>query len=177
MFYFDKKLQYPVKVETPSPIFARMLQQAIGGIEGEIRVCMQYFFQGWGARGPNPKYRDMLLNTATEEMGHIEMLATAVAMNLADAPVTLQEEGAKDGVVGAIMGGGNGKHAIEGMLQRHILSTGLPPIPRTRTACPLTCLISTPAAILPPTCTVTSLPKRPVACSPAGSMARPQTPA
>lgn len=129
MFYFDKKLQYPVKVEAPNPIFARMLQQAIGGIEGEIRVCMQYFFQGWGARGPNPKYRDMLLNTATEEMGHIEMLATAVAMNLANAPVTLQEEGAKDGVVGAIMGGGNGKHATEGMLQRHILSTGLAAYP------------------------------------------------
>ena len=82
MLYLDKRLQYPVKVDSPDPVYARMLQQAIGGIEGEIRVCMQYFFQGWGARGPTTKYRDMLLNTATEEMGHIEMLATAVAMNL-----------------------------------------------------------------------------------------------
>ena len=129
MFYFDKKLQYPVKVETPNPIFARMLQQAIGGIEGEIRVCMQYFFQAWGSRGPDTKFRDMLLNTATEEMGHIEMLATAVAMNLDGAPTSLQEEGAKDKVVGAIMGGSNGKHAIEGMLQRHILSTGMAAYP------------------------------------------------
>jgi Mn-containing catalase len=44
MYYTDKKLQYPVRVEKPNPIFARMLQQAIGGVEGEIRVCMQYFF-------------------------------------------------------------------------------------------------------------------------------------
>lgn len=81
MFYADGKLQYPVVVEKPNPQFARALQQAIGGVEGEIRVCMQYFFQAMGARG-NPKYRDLLLNTATEEMGHIEMLATAVALNL-----------------------------------------------------------------------------------------------
>jgi Mn-containing catalase len=49
MYSFDRRLQYPVKVETPDPLFARMLQQAIGGVEGEIRVCMQYFFQAWGA--------------------------------------------------------------------------------------------------------------------------------
>ena len=129
MFYFDKRLQYPVKVEKPDPLFARMLQQAIGGIEGEIRVCMQYFFQAWGARGPTTKYRDMLLHTATEEMGHIEMLATAVAMNRETAPSSLQEEGAKDKVVGAMMGGENPRHVIEGMLHRHVLSTGMAAYP------------------------------------------------
>jgi len=49
MFYTDNKLQYPVRVETPDPLFARALQQAIGGVEGEIRVAMQYFFQACGA--------------------------------------------------------------------------------------------------------------------------------
>lgn len=91
MYYHDKRLQYPVRVESPDPVFARMLQQAIGGVEGEIRVCMQYFFQAWGARGPTTKYRDMLLHTATEEIGHIEMLATAVAMNLETAPTKRSE--------------------------------------------------------------------------------------
>ncbi len=129
MFYHDKHLQYPVKVETPNPVFARMLQQAIGGVEGEIRVCMQYMFQSWGSRGPTPKYRDMLMHTATEEIGHIEMLATAVALNLEKAPASLQEQGASDGIVGAIMGGGNGRHAIEGMLHRHVLSTGMAAYP------------------------------------------------
>src|SRR3954464_459563 len=93
MYYFDKRLQYPGAVESPDPIFARQLQQAIGGVEGEIRVCLQYFFQAWGARGP-AKYRDVLLNTATEEISHIEMLATAVALNLEEAPTTLQESAA-----------------------------------------------------------------------------------
>ncbi|CZT37453.1 manganese catalase family protein [Rhizobium sp. 9140] len=129
MFSFDKRLQYPVKVTSPDPIFARMLQQAIGGVEGEIRVCMQYFFQAWGARGPTTKYRDMLLHTATEEIGHIEMLATAVALNLETAPASLAEAGAADGIVGAVMGGENPRHVVEGMLHRHILSTGLSAYP------------------------------------------------
>lgn len=119
MFYQDGKLQYRVRVERPNPIFARALQQAIGGVEGEIRVMMQYLFQGWGARGPK-KYRDMLINTGTEEIGHIEMLATAVALNLEGAPLSMQEDVANDGVAGAVLGGMN---------LRHILSTGLAATP------------------------------------------------
>lgn len=119
MYYTDKKLQWPVRVEKPNPVFARMLQQAIGGVEGEIRVCMQYFFQAWGSRGP-AKYRDMLLNTATEEIAHIEFLSVAVAMNLEKAPVSLQEEIAADPIAGAV---------LNGMDMRHILSTGLSAMP------------------------------------------------
>jgi Mn-containing catalase len=125
MYYHDKRLQYPVTVDAPDPQFARMLQQAIGGVEGEIRVCMQYFFQAWGNRSPDPRYRDMLLNTATEEIGHIEMLATAVALNLDKAPASLQEEGAADGIVGAVMGGERPRHVIEGMIHKNLLSSGL----------------------------------------------------
>jgi Mn-containing catalase len=131
MYYHDKRLQWPVRVENPDPLFARQLQQAIGGVEGEIRVCMQYFFQAWGARGPTTKYRDMLLHTATEEIGHIEMLATAVALNLENAPLTLQESAAQASpIMNAVMGGGERpRHAVEGMLQRHVLSTGLAAYP------------------------------------------------
>jgi Mn-containing catalase len=139
MYYHDKRLQYPVRVEEPDPLFARQLQQAIGGVEGEIRVCLQYFFQAWGARGPTNKYRDLLLNTATEELGHIEMLATAVAMNLETAPLSAQQEGAADKVVGAVMGGENPRHILEGMLQRHVLSTGLAAYPANADGVPFDC--------------------------------------
>ena len=115
MFYHDKELQYKVRVDKPNPVFARMLQQAVGGIEGEIRVCLQYLFQAFGSRGPS-KYRDMLLETGTEEIGHIEMLATAVALNLEGAPLSLKEEMAQDKAIGAVMGG---------MDVRHVLSSGL----------------------------------------------------
>jgi Mn-containing catalase len=119
MYFNDPRLQYPVRVDTPDPLFARALQQAIGGVEGEIRVCMQYFFQGWGARGPK-KYRDMLLTTATEEIGHIEMLATAVALNLDGAPLSIQEEVASDPIGGSILNGVN---------MKNILSSGLNAMP------------------------------------------------
>jgi Mn-containing catalase len=129
MFFHDNKLQYEVRVERPNPLFARMLQQAIGGVEGEIRVCLQYLFQAWGARGP-AKYRDMLLETGTEEIGHIEMLATAVALNLQNAPVSLQDEMAKDKLVEAALGG---------MSARHILSTGLAAMPTNADGVPFDC--------------------------------------
>ena len=45
MFFHDKRLQFEVRVEKPNPLFAKMLQQAICGVEGEIRVCLQYRFQ------------------------------------------------------------------------------------------------------------------------------------
>jgi Mn-containing catalase len=120
MFKHTKQLAYKVRVDEPNPIFAKHLQQAIGGVEGEIRVCLQYLFQGWGNRGPE-RYKDMLLNTGTEEIGHIEMLATAVALNLEGAPAKLQEEIAgKNGTVEAILGGQD---------PRHVLSAGLAAMP------------------------------------------------
>jgi Mn-containing catalase len=120
MFYQDGKLQYPVRVDTPSPLFAKMLQQAIGGVEGEIRVALQYLFQAFGSRGP-AKYRDMLLNTGTEEIAHIEMLATAVALNLEGAPNVLKDQIAQqDPAVAAVLGG---------MSPRHYLSAGLAALP------------------------------------------------
>ncbi len=54
MFSFNKRLQYPVKVGSPDPIFARMLQQAIGGVEGEIRVCI-IFLPSLGRTWPDDK--------------------------------------------------------------------------------------------------------------------------
>jgi Mn-containing catalase len=115
MFYNEKRLAYTVRVDKPDPVYAKMLQQAIVGIEGEIRVMLQYLFQGWGFRGPT-KYRDMLINTGTEEIGHVELLATLVALNLEGAPMSVKEEAAKNPVVEAILGGVN---------PRHLLSTGL----------------------------------------------------
>ncbi len=126
MFYHDGgKLQYQVKVDKPNPVFANALQQAIGGVQGEIRVCLQYMFQAWGARGPT-KYRDMLLETGTEEMGHIEMLATAVALNLDGAPLE-QDKAAKDPMIMAAMGGMNVQHVISScMAAMPIDANGVP---------------------------------------------------
>lgn len=115
MFVHHSDLAYSVRVDQPNPMYARLLQQAIGGPEGELRVMSQYLFQGFNARGDN-RYRDLLLATGTEEIGHVEVLATAVALNLEGAKSELVDQVATNPLVAARLGG------IE---PRHFLSTGL----------------------------------------------------
>jgi len=114
MFFHQSDLAYRVRVDNPNPMYARLLQQAIGGPEGELRVMSQYMFQGFNARGP-ARYRDMLLSTATEEIGHVEVLATAVCMNLEGAKAELVDQVATNPMIAARMGG---------IDPRHFLSTG-----------------------------------------------------
>ncbi|HEV7299906.1 MAG TPA: manganese catalase family protein [Tepidisphaeraceae bacterium] len=112
MFLHDKRLQYHAKPDRPDPLFASKLQEVIGGQWGEMSVMNQYLFQGWNCRGP-AKYRDMLLDIATEEIGHVEMLATMVARLLEGADADTTESAAKkSSVVSAVLGGTNPKDTI-----------------------------------------------------------------
>jgi len=111
VFYHVKELQYNARPERPDPIYAKQLQELLGGQFGEISVAMQYLFQGWNTRGDG-KYRDLLMDTGTEELAHIEMLATMIARLLDKAPLGDLEDAVKDPVLGAIIGGMNPQHAI-----------------------------------------------------------------
>jgi len=126
MFYHTKKLQYFKPPEKPDAVYAMKIQELIGGTFGEMTVMMQYLFQGWNCRGP-AKYRDMLLDVGTEEIGHIEMLATMIAHLLDKAPIKMQEESAKDAVVGAVMGGSSPRDVImaAAMNPQHAIVSGL----------------------------------------------------
>ncbi len=78
-------------------------------------------YQGCNCRGP-AKYRAMLMATAAEETGHVEMVATMVARLLEKAPVTEQEAAAAGApAVHAVMGG---------MHPQHFLTAGLSALPR-----------------------------------------------
>ena len=105
-------MQFEAKPDRPNPLIAKYLQELIGGQYGEMSVAMQYLFQGWSCRGEE-KYKDMLMDIATEEIGHVEMLATMVARLLEGAPVEDQEAAMqKDPTIGAIISGMNPQHAI-----------------------------------------------------------------
>jgi Mn-containing catalase len=124
MFRHTRHLQYHAKPERADPIFAKQLQEVIGGQWGEMSVMITYLFQGWNCRGPM-KYRDMLLDIGTEEIGHVEMLATMVARLLESSPVEAQENAAKDSVVGAILGGSRVEDVLlAGMNPQHAIVTG-----------------------------------------------------
>ncbi|WP_236738868.1 manganese catalase family protein [Chroogloeocystis siderophila] len=130
MFLHQKRLQYFTPPDKPDPLFAKKMQELVGGAFGEMTVMMQYLFQGWNCRGP-AKYRDMLLDIGTEEIGHVEMVATMIAYLLDKAPLKVQEEGAKDGIVGAVMGGNNVRDEImaAAMNPQHGIVSGLGAMP------------------------------------------------
>ena len=111
MFFRDRRLQFDARPERPDPVYARKLQEVLGGQWGEISVMMSYLFQGWNCRGP-AKYRDMILDIGTEEISHVEMLATMIARLLEKGPVDAQEEAARDPMVAAVLGGMNPQHVI-----------------------------------------------------------------
>lgn len=111
MFYHVKELQYNAKPSQPDPVYAKKLQEILGGQYGEMSVMMQYLFQGWNCRAES-KYKDMILDIATEEIAHVEMIATMIAQLLDGAPANEQDEAAKDPAIEAVLGGMNPQHAI-----------------------------------------------------------------
>jgi Mn-containing catalase len=112
MFRHTSRLQFESKPDQPDPVYAHKLQELIGGAYGEMTVTMQYLFQGWNCRMPG-KYKDLIMDIATEEIGHVEMIATMVARLLEGAPATATTKAAAaDPVVGAVLGGMDPQQAI-----------------------------------------------------------------
>lgn len=118
MFFHVKRLQYEAKPAKPNPAYARKLQELIGGQYGEVTVMMQYLFQGWNCKGP-AKYRDMILDIATEEIGHVEMLSTMVSWLLEGAPVEAHEEKAQIPAVGGATAGMDPTNLLHAAMNPH----------------------------------------------------------
>lgn len=78
MFMHNKRLQYTVRVAEPNPVLASLLLEQFGGADGELAAAMRYFTQGLGEEDPGRK--DLLLDIATEELSHLEVIGSIVAM-------------------------------------------------------------------------------------------------
>ena len=73
MFIHRKELLHPVNVTQPDPAFAQFLLEQFGGATGELSAGLQYFVQA--QHTDEQSLRDMLLDIATEELGHLEIVA------------------------------------------------------------------------------------------------------
>ena len=112
MFLHRQELQHQAKPDRPDAVYARKLQEVLGGQYGEITIAMQYGFQAWNAHIPG-KYRDLLFGIGAEEFGHVEMLATMIAQLLEKAPVGITDDAVQsDPTVAAVIGGTDVQHAI-----------------------------------------------------------------
>lgn len=78
MFMHNKRLQYTVRVAEPNPALASLLLEQFGGPDGELAAAMRYFTQGLAEDDPGRK--DMLIDIATEELSHLEVIGSIVAM-------------------------------------------------------------------------------------------------
>ena len=78
MFMHNKRLQYTVRVAEPNPALASLMLEQFGGADGELAAAMRYFTQGLAELDPGRK--DMLLDIATEELSHLEVIGSIVAM-------------------------------------------------------------------------------------------------
>ena len=82
MFHHVKELQFDARVSAPDPRFARLLLEQFGGGNGELKAAMQYFTQAFGCRRAYPDKYDLLMDIATEEFSHLEIVGATITMLL-----------------------------------------------------------------------------------------------
>ena len=88
MFIYDKKLQYPVKIDNPNPKLASVIISQYGGPDGELGASLRYLSQRYAM--PFDELKGLLTDIAVEELGHLEMVGTIVhqlTRNLKDSQI------------------------------------------------------------------------------------------
>ncbi|MGE8498914.1 MAG: manganese catalase family protein [Pseudomonas sp.] len=109
MFVHNKRLQYTVRVAAPNPGLANLLLEQFGGPQGELAAAMRYFTQGLAEADPGRK--DLLLDIATEELSHLEIIGSIVAMLNKGAKGDLAEAIEEEAeLYRSLTGGGNDSH-------------------------------------------------------------------
>ncbi len=91
MFYHSKELHFKARVSKPDPRFARLMLEQFGGGNGELSACMQYFVQAFACHNPYPDKYDLLMDIATEELGHLEIVGATIQMLLAGVNGNLKD--------------------------------------------------------------------------------------
>ena len=67
MFHHEKQLFHPVGVERPNPQYAALLQEQLGGGNGELKAAMQYLSQSFRIR--DGRIKDLFLDIAAGSVG------------------------------------------------------------------------------------------------------------
>ena len=76
MWFYEKQLQYPVKIKNPNPKLASVIISQLGGPDGELGASMRYLHQRYSC--PFDKVTGILTDVGSEELGHMEMIAAII---------------------------------------------------------------------------------------------------
>jgi Mn-containing catalase len=129
MFHHVKELQFDARVSRPDPRFAGLLLEQFGGGNGELKAAMQYFVQAFGARQPYPDKYDLLMDIATEEFSHLEIVGATITMLLNGINGELKDAAERSDLMKLLQGAaGKDEYISEAMInpQFLVLSGGGP---------------------------------------------------
>lgn len=73
MWAYDKRLEYPVRIQTPSAALARVIISQLGGPDGEMGAATRYLSQRYAM--PTDRAKGLLTDIGTEELAHIEIIS------------------------------------------------------------------------------------------------------
>lgn len=76
MWNYEKRLEYPIKIKQNNPELAKVIISQYGGPNGEIGASMRYLSQRFAM--PYKEVCGVLTDIGTEELAHLEMVATIV---------------------------------------------------------------------------------------------------
>ncbi|WPO98176.1 manganese catalase family protein [Pseudomonas sp. HR96] len=112
MFLHNKRLQYTVRVAQPNPGLANLLLEQFGGAQGELAAATRYFTQGLAEEDAGRK--DLLMDIATEELSHLEIIGSIIVMLNKGAKGQLAEAVEEEGeLYRRLNGAGNDSHITQ----------------------------------------------------------------
>lgn len=76
MWNYEKRLQYPVNIKEPNAELARVIISQYGGPDGEMGASLRYLSQRYAT--PYREVSGLLTDIGTEELAHLEIVATIV---------------------------------------------------------------------------------------------------
>ena len=85
MFKYVKHLNYPINIKKKDLKMAKNIITQFGGANGELGAALRYFSQKFSM--PDDRGKALLNDIATEELGHMEMIATMVNQLMKNATI------------------------------------------------------------------------------------------
>lgn len=85
MWQYQKRLQYPINIKNKDLRMAKYLVEQYGGSNGEFAAAMRYLNQRYTM--PDNRGKALLTDIGTEELGHVEMIATMAYQLMRDATI------------------------------------------------------------------------------------------
>lgn len=89
MYYYEKRLQFPIRIRKTDPRMAKYIISQYGGPDGELGASLRYLSQKFTM--PCERSKAVLNDIGSEELGHLEMVGTIVHQLLEGADPELLE--------------------------------------------------------------------------------------